>query len=326
MDIRKDAYVFISYSSTKRDYADATRDLLLKKNISCWMAPYDIPSGKKYAGVINDAVKKCKCLLLLLNKEAQDSEFVNREVDRAVANKKRIITIQLEDMEFNSDFEFYLSNGHIERVNKIDENLPEIDKIIDSIRELVQPKNQITQENDNPLLSTSQKTNTKGLIETELEKANKLFNSKSPLHYNKCFEILEAISNSNFDEFIKNIESVMNLAYCYEKGKGTYIDSEKAFKWYTIAANNQNAEAFRKLGEFYYYGKEKEKNYSKAYKIFMQASKHGDILSNLYLGNCYDYGMGVEQDYAEALKYYQKTVHIEDVKELLRGAGGFFYS
>lgn len=58
MDIRKDGYVFISYSSTKRDYADATRDLLLKKNISCWMAPYDIPSGKKYAGVINDAVKK----------------------------------------------------------------------------------------------------------------------------------------------------------------------------------------------------------------------------------------------------------------------------
>lgn len=133
MDISKEKYVFISYSSQNREHAEAVRNLFVSKNILCWMAPHDIPAGYKYAGVINDAVENCSCLLLLLTEDAQSSEFVNREVETAVSNRKTIITMQLEDIKLNSDFKFYVKCGQIVPVREITEESPDMKKIIDSV-------------------------------------------------------------------------------------------------------------------------------------------------------------------------------------------------
>ena len=46
----------------------------------------------KYAYIINDALESCSCLLLLLTNNSQNSQFVEKEVERAVAYKKSIIT------------------------------------------------------------------------------------------------------------------------------------------------------------------------------------------------------------------------------------------
>lgn len=62
---------------------------------------------------------------------------------------------------------------------------------------------------------------TGGLVETELDKANKYFKSWTPLLYKECFKILSKISSSNPDEFVQNIITIKNLAYCYQNGKGT---------------------------------------------------------------------------------------------------------
>ena len=58
--------------------------LLMKNSIKCWMAPYDIPTGSKYAYVINNAIEYCSCFVLLLTEDSQNSEFVEKEVERAV--------------------------------------------------------------------------------------------------------------------------------------------------------------------------------------------------------------------------------------------------
>ena len=50
-------YAFISYCTKNQTAADAFRDLFIEYGIDTWMAPYDIPAGSKYAGVITNAIR-----------------------------------------------------------------------------------------------------------------------------------------------------------------------------------------------------------------------------------------------------------------------------
>ena len=114
-------YAFISYSTKNQSDADLLRNILNKKGIQTWMAPGDIPPGSKYARVINNAIKECSCLILLLTNAAQNSVWVSKEVERAVSYGKAILPIKMEDITLNDDFEFYISTNQIIAMQKIDD-------------------------------------------------------------------------------------------------------------------------------------------------------------------------------------------------------------
>lgn len=135
----KNGYVFISYSSQNQQIADAFRQLLKEEKIECWMAPYDIPAGSKYAYVINDALENCTCVVLLLTNASQSSQFVEREVERAITYKKPIIPLQMEDLELNSGFKFYIGSSQIIAVPEIRHNSPAVNQAISGIRNFLLP-------------------------------------------------------------------------------------------------------------------------------------------------------------------------------------------
>lgn len=137
VDVNKGNYVFISYSSVNQQMADSVRLLLKENNISCWMAPYDIPAGSRYAYVINDALENCSCVLLLLTNASQLSQFVEREIERAITYKKPILPMQLEDLKLNSGFKFYIGSSQIVAVPEIRADAPEFIRILAGIKELL---------------------------------------------------------------------------------------------------------------------------------------------------------------------------------------------
>ncbi|MCD7819156.1 MAG: toll/interleukin-1 receptor domain-containing protein [Lachnospiraceae bacterium] len=99
------------------------------------MAPYDIPAGSRYAYVINDAVQNCSCFVLLLTNASQESQFVEREVERAITYRKTIIPVQLEDLELNSGFKFYIGNTQIIAAPEIRADALEFLRILSGIKE-----------------------------------------------------------------------------------------------------------------------------------------------------------------------------------------------
>ena len=129
----KDNYVFISYSSKNQQIADSVRLLLTEYGIACWMAPYDIPAGSQYAYVINDALENCSCFLLLLTNDSQKSQFVERELERAISYKKPIIPMQLEDLELTSGFKFYIGGNQIIAVPEVRKESFEFQRILSGI-------------------------------------------------------------------------------------------------------------------------------------------------------------------------------------------------
>jgi len=133
----KKSYAFISYSSKNQKMADAVRQLFIEKKIACWMAPYDIPAGSKYAYVINDALENCACFVLLLTQAAQESQFVEREVERAITYKKPIVPIQLEEMQLNSGFKYYLGESQIIALPDIRMDSAEFNRVVNGIHQFI---------------------------------------------------------------------------------------------------------------------------------------------------------------------------------------------
>jgi len=132
--VSKDKYVFISYSTKNQEAADSVRRILIDDNVNTWMAPHNIPAGSKYAHVINDAIENCSCVLLLLSEYSQSSEWVEKEVERAVSNKKTIVALHIDESQLNSGFRFYLGNEQIVPVNSIDKNDSNIQKAIKAVK------------------------------------------------------------------------------------------------------------------------------------------------------------------------------------------------
>ena len=127
-------YAFISYSSKNQLVADALRNLLNSKGIDTWMAPGDIPVGSSYMKEINHALKNCACLVLLLSNAAQESQWVIKEVERAVNYHKSIIPVQIESVILNDEFEFVLGSYQVVAVHKIDHESDETKRVLNSVR------------------------------------------------------------------------------------------------------------------------------------------------------------------------------------------------
>lgn len=129
-------YVFISYSTKNQQMADSFRVLLNQNGIETWMAPGDIPFGSTYMATINRAIKDSSCFMLLFSENAQNSQWVPKETERAVSSGKTIFTVLLDDVPMNDSFEFMLSTSQAIAIRKIDGNDEKIKQLLKAIKVL----------------------------------------------------------------------------------------------------------------------------------------------------------------------------------------------
>ena len=104
--------VFISYSSNDKLIADAVCHSLEENKITCWMAPREVLPGEGYAHQIIQAIRNCSLVVLVFSSNANQSEHVSNEVDRAFNYKKPIIPFVVEETGVSEDLDYYLSRNH----------------------------------------------------------------------------------------------------------------------------------------------------------------------------------------------------------------------
>lgn len=104
--------VFISYSSKDKTTADAICNNLEKNGMRCWIAPRDALAGKNYGKSIVEAIKEAKILVLVLSSNANQSDFVMRELERAVSTGTTIIPFRIEEIDPSESIEFFIASAH----------------------------------------------------------------------------------------------------------------------------------------------------------------------------------------------------------------------
>jgi len=105
-----------------------------------------------------------------------------------------------------------------------------------------------------------------------------------------------------------------NAAWLYDHGFGQGNETaqrEKAFKYYSMAAEQKNPLAHLKMGDFYYYGFGTEADQNKAALYYQSASDLYDAQATFNLGYMHQHGIGLPQDFHLAKRFYDLAVEID---------------
>jgi hypothetical protein len=75
---------FISYSTKDQEFAERLHADLQAKGVRCWFAPHDMKGGRKLYEQIDAAIHFHDRVLLILSPDSINSEWVKREIDKAL--------------------------------------------------------------------------------------------------------------------------------------------------------------------------------------------------------------------------------------------------
>jgi hypothetical protein len=94
---------FISFSSKDQKFADRLHADLQNKGVRCWFAPHDLPIGAKIIDAIDEAIRLRDKVLLILSRNAIESDWVEDEVTKAFAEERTrkqlvLFPIRLDDV------------------------------------------------------------------------------------------------------------------------------------------------------------------------------------------------------------------------------------
>ena len=79
--------------------------------MSCWIAPRDVRLGADYGSEIIDGIESSSVMVLVLSEHANSSEFVKREVERAVAKGKPIFPVRVREVVPSKSLELFISSA-----------------------------------------------------------------------------------------------------------------------------------------------------------------------------------------------------------------------
>jgi hypothetical protein len=320
-------YVFISYSTKNSEYANAIRKVLTDKGIQTWMAPGNIPVGSTYAGEITRALKGASGLVLVLTDDAQSSEWVDREVERAINYGKPIVPIALGELTLNDNFELYLGNKQIVPIHQLSEENKDFREILDLIRFLASkpgtaaiPNMSLTGSGEpNPAEEHTAAGNMTAESRPEEMSPAELF--REGVLYQTGREGYERDETEAFFCYLRAAEAGHEmagyyLAWLYKNGTGTRKDLQKAVYWFERSAEAGNVYAIKALADCYRTGSGVKKDPSSAYAWLKKGED--SAVCCLGLGELYELGEGVEKDLFEALYYYEKAEMMGGAEEIAK--------
>jgi TIR domain len=102
--------VFLSYSTRDRDAAEAVCTALERRGMSVWMAPRDILAGLPWPGQIIQGIDNARSVVLIFSAAANESEQIEREVQRAVDRRLKVVPFRIEDVRPKEDLAYSIGN------------------------------------------------------------------------------------------------------------------------------------------------------------------------------------------------------------------------
>jgi hypothetical protein len=116
------APLFISYASQNLTTVLMVADLLRGRSIQYWIDTHMIPGGPNSSLELDRAIKECKAVLWVCSRDSLPSKKVQREIEFARREEKRIISLHIEEgleipdelKSWIDDSNFVLAGGEVE--------------------------------------------------------------------------------------------------------------------------------------------------------------------------------------------------------------------
>jgi N-acetylneuraminic acid mutarotase len=101
--------VFVSHAKEDQEAASRVCALLEAEGISCWLASRDAAARKDKAAANLQAIRDSSLVLLIFSASANASSGVLRDIERAIAYERPVLSLHLDDAVPNSSLEYYLN-------------------------------------------------------------------------------------------------------------------------------------------------------------------------------------------------------------------------
>ena len=111
LDSQRMSDIFVSYASQDRDVAFRIVAYLEQNGIRCWVAPRDVPPGMEYGEAIIQGIAQSRALVLILSDQSNESQFVRKEVERAVSKTKPVLPVRIREVKPSGSLEFFISSS-----------------------------------------------------------------------------------------------------------------------------------------------------------------------------------------------------------------------
>jgi len=92
-------HLFISYSRRDTDYAQQLKTHLRENGLPVWIDD-QIEHGSQWFNQINDAIASCTAFVVIMSPDAEQSEWVQKEILLAKRYEKPIFPVLLRGQEF----------------------------------------------------------------------------------------------------------------------------------------------------------------------------------------------------------------------------------
>jgi hypothetical protein len=145
--------IFISHSKLDKPVADAVVHSLEANGMRCWIAPRDISPGKSWSEAIIDGLDQSTVFVLIYSSNANESQHVLREVERAISKNKIVIPFRLEDVPPSRGLEYCISLPHW-----IDALTPPLQEHIDRLVKTVAANVEVQSKHDSPIANVTENT------------------------------------------------------------------------------------------------------------------------------------------------------------------------
>jgi len=104
-----------------------------------------------------------------------------------------------------------------------------------------------------------------------------------------------------------NKEAQLETVWMLFSAKGTDRDYDKATELLSKYADSGNKKAQEVLAYMYYFGIFVKKNYKSSFELFLKAAEDGNLYAQEKLGDMYYEGEYVKKNYTKALEWYNKA-------------------
>jgi len=190
MESNKD--VFISHSSVDSKLAYAMCDFLEEKGVRCWIAPRDVQGGTEYAEAIIMGIRNCKIMVVLFNKNANDSIYVKNEVERAFNYKSILIPFKVDQTIASATLELFLGSVHSLDATK---GNPEdhFDLLYKNCQRVIGKKERVIEENPVPPINTDRKESPVKEIPVQHKEENKSQDDKENEINKKKLDVFKTV-------------------------------------------------------------------------------------------------------------------------------------
>ncbi|MHB8723571.1 MAG: TIR domain-containing protein [Steroidobacteraceae bacterium] len=129
--------VFISCASQDAAVATTVVEALERSGVACWIAPRDVTPGAFYADEIVHAIDAAKAAVLILSRNAADSQHVLREVERAASKRHPVVSLRVDQAPLPAGLEYFLNTSQWLDASGVDiaRSMP---KLIAAVRAAIQ--------------------------------------------------------------------------------------------------------------------------------------------------------------------------------------------